>query len=267
MWNASIVVFEPNLESLHAVLSSAQACSDLQSGVVVDNGTSAEAKALVTQFPKFRYELNPDGNAGFGNAHNFAFRSLPAAPFHAVLNPDIRFEPEAIRRLLEAMAADRTIQLTGPALYNADGSQQLLCKRYPSIRALLARRFLPLDVTQWLGFDVDANYFEMRDADYAREIEPEFLSGALMMFRRDTYERLRGFDERFFLYFEDCDITLRARRLGRAVYVPGARVTHDWARGSHRSLKLTWVTVVSLVRLFNKHGWRWRDPNLALRHF
>jgi GT2 family glycosyltransferase len=267
MWNASITIFEPRLDALRSTLASAEACSDLSHGVVVDNGTSSEAKALVTQFSKFRYELNPDGNAGFGNAHNFAFRSLPAAPFHAVLNPDIRFEPDAIRRLIETMSADRTIGLAGPALLNPDGSQQLLCKRYPSIRALLARRFLPTTLSQWIGFDVDADYFEMRDSDYAREIEPEFMSGALMMFRRDTFERLRGFDERFFLYFEDCDITLRARRLGRAVYVPSARVTHDWARGSHRSVKLTWVTVVSLVKLFNKHGWRWRDPALALKHF
>jgi GT2 family glycosyltransferase len=267
MWNASIVIYQPNLEALHAVLSSAEACTDLIQGIVVDNGASAEAKALVTQFSKFRYELNPEGNAGFGNAHNFAFKALPNAPFHAVLNPDVRFKPDAIRRLIETMSADQTIQLTGPALFNADGSRQYLCKRYPSIRALIARRFLPRSTSQWLGLDVDADYFEMRDVDYTREIEPEFMSGALMMFRRDAYEQLRGFDERFFLYFEDCDITLRSRAIGRAVYVPSAHVTHDWARGSHRSIKLTWVTIVSLVKLFNKHGWHWRDPNLALRHF
>jgi GT2 family glycosyltransferase len=267
MWNASVVIFEPRLDALRAVLASCEASADLIQGVVVDNGASTAAKALVTQFPKFRYELNPEGNAGFGNAHNFAFRSLPKAPFHAVLNPDVRFEPDAVRRIIEAMSADRTIQMAAPALFNADGSRQYLCKRYPSIRALIARRFLPRSASEWLGLDVDADYFEMRDADYNREIEPDFISGAMMMFRREAYEKLRGFDERFFLYFEDCDITLRARALGRAIYVPGARVTHDWARGSHRSLTLTWVTVVSLVKLFNKHGWRWRDPNLALRHF
>jgi GT2 family glycosyltransferase len=267
MWNASVVIFEPRLDALHAVLASCEASADLIQGVVVDNGASTDAKALVTQFPKFRYELNPEGNAGFGNAHNFAFRSLPKAPFHAVLNPDVRFEPDAMRRLIEAMSTDRTIQMAAPALFNANGSRQYLCKRYPSIRALIARRFLPRSASEWLGLDVDADYFEMRDADYNREIEPEFISGAMMMFRREAYEQLRGFDERFFLYFEDCDITLRTRALGRAIYVPGARVTHDWARGSHRSLALTWVTIVSLVKLFNKHGWRWRDPNLALRHF
>jgi GT2 family glycosyltransferase len=267
MWNASIVVYQPKLDALRSVLASAEACTDLIQGVVVDNGASAEAKALVAQFSKFRYELNPDGNAGFGNAHNFAFNALPKAPFHAVLNPDVRFEPEAIRRLIEAMSADPSVQLAGPALFSADGTRQYLCKRYPSIRALIARRFLPRNASEWLGIDVDADHFEMRDADYSQMIEPEFMSGALMMFRHDAYARMRGFDERFFLYFEDCDITLRARAFGRAIYVPGARVTHDWARGSHRSLKLTWITIVSLVKLFNKHGWRWRDPSLELRHF
>jgi GT2 family glycosyltransferase len=267
MWNASIVIYQPQLDALRAALASCETCSDLQQGIVVDNGASESAKALVAQFPRFRYALNPRGNVGFGNAHNFAFSELPKAAFHAVINPDVRFVPDAIVHLIEALSNAPNILLAGPALFNADGSRQYLCKRYPSIRALIARRALSRALAEWTGLAADADYFEMRDNDYDKTIEPEFMSGALMMFKRETFVQLRGFDERFFLYFEDCDITLRTRELGRAVYVPGAHVTHDWARGSHRSLYLTWVTVASLIKLFNKHGWRWRDPTLALRHF
>jgi GT2 family glycosyltransferase len=267
MWNASIVIFQPNLDALRGALASCEACSDLQQGVVVDNGESEDAKALVAQFPRFRYVLNPRGNAGFGNAHNFAFSELPKAPLHAVVNPDVRFEPDALVRLIERISTAQDIMLAGPALFHADGSRQYLCKRYPSIRALIARRILSRAMADWSGLAADADYFEMRDVDYDAMIEPEFMSGALMLFKREAYLRLHGFDERLFLYFEDCDITMRTREFGRAVYVPGAHVTHDWARGSHRSLYLTWITIVSLFKLFNKHGWRWRDPGLALRMF
>jgi GT2 family glycosyltransferase len=267
MWNASIVIYQPKLDALREALASCEACSDLQYGIIVDNGNSAAAKALVTQFPRFRYALNPRGNAGFGHGHNFAFSELPKASFHAVVNPDVRFAPEAMVRLIEALSSAPDIMLTGPALFHPDGTRQYLCKRYPSIRALIARRVLSRNMADWLGLNVDADYFEMLDANYNAAMEPEFMSGAFMMFKHDAYERLRGFDENFFLHFEDCDITLRARALGRALYVPGAHLTHDWARGSHRSLYFTWVTAMSLIKLFNKHGWRWRDPNLALKHF
>jgi GT2 family glycosyltransferase len=267
MWTAAIVIYDPRLEALEAALASCERAVDFAQGVVVDNGNSAEAKALVARFPRFRYELNPKGNAGFGQAQNLAFAALPEAEFHAVVNPDVRFESTAIQTLIEALSRNRDAVLAAPALFHANGERQLLCKRYPTIRALIARRFLSRSLADWFNLNIDADYFEMRDCDYAQPMSPEFISGALMFFRRDAFVRLKGFDSRFFLYFEDCDITLRAREIGRAIYVPQAYVTHDWARGSHRSKWLTWVTIVSLVKLFNKHGWRWRDPRIVEKLF
>ncbi|MGL5003938.1 MAG: glycosyltransferase family 2 protein, partial [Casimicrobium sp.] len=96
MWTAAIVIYNPRLDALEAALSSCEKCGNFAQGIVVDNGNSDEAKALVARYSKFRYELNPNGNAGFGNGHNHAFTLLPQSEFHAVLNPDVRFAPEAI---------------------------------------------------------------------------------------------------------------------------------------------------------------------------
>lgn len=248
------------------MLASCAGAPGFARGLVVDNSDDDAQEALlrelVAQFPSFAYRRNPDGNAGFGHAHNLAFRELPPAPLHAVVNPDVRFEPAAVAALLAAMDADPGIVLAGPALFNPDGSRQYLCKRFPTIRALFMRRFIPRALARRTRLQDDGDFYEMRDADYHAEIEPEFMSGAFMLFRRETYAALGGFDERFFMYLEDCDITMRARALGRVVYVPAAHVTHEWARGSHRSLRLTWVTIVSAFKLFNKYGWRWRDPRL-----
>ncbi|MBL8310327.1 MAG: glycosyltransferase [Burkholderiales bacterium] len=266
MWNACIVVHHPDCAVLARTLASCEAAPGLARGLVVDNSDDDSAehalRALLAQFPRFAYRRNPAGNAGFGHAHNLAFRELPPAPLHAVVNPDVRFLPGALQVLLDAMVRDASIVLAGPALFFPDGERQYLCKRYPTLRALFARRFASGAMLKRLALARDADFYEMRDADYTREIEPEFMSGAFMLFRRETYAALGGFDERFFMYLEDCDITLRARQLGRAVYVPDAQFTHEWARGSHRSRWLTWVTIVSAFKLWNKHGWRWRDARI-----
>lgn len=266
MWNGCVVVYRPETEVLARTLASCEAAPGFAVGMVVDNSdddaVEAALRQLMARFPRFTYQRNPCGNAGFGHAHNLAFRALPSAPLHAVVNPDVRFAPEAMQALLDAMAADAEMVLAGPALFHPDGERQFLCKRYPTFRALFARRFASRGMLRHLGLSADADFYEMRDADYAQPIEPEFMSGAFMLFRRETYEALGGFDERFFMYLEDCDITLRARALGRAVYIPTACFTHEWARGSHRSRWLTWVTIVSAFKLWNKHGWRWRDARL-----
>lgn len=269
-WTAAIVVHRPDLAKLDAVLASAEAAPRLLRGIVVDNSEApAEATAaLVAQHPRFDYRVNPRGNAGFGQAHNWAFAQLgersAGADFHAVLNPDIAFEPDAIERLIAAMQADPGLVLAAPTLWNPDGTRQHLFKRTPSVRALFGRRFAgPL--YRVLGFDRDDDFFTMRDCDPSQPLELEFVSGAFMFFRWRAFASVGGFDERFFMYLEDCDITLRARALGHVRSVPEAHVVHHWARGNHRSLRLTLVAIRSAIQLFNKHGWRWRDPRLQRR--
>ncbi len=263
MWNAAVVVHEPELTRLGEVLESASASPDLGHGIVIDNSERpiAATQRLVERYPRFRYRVNPQGNEGFARAHNRAFAELPPADFHAVLNPDIAFAPEAVQALIDACTADPSIVLAAPSLWHPDGRRQYLCKRYPSVRALFGRRFAgPL--YHLLRLDRDDAFFTMQELDYNLPMEPEFVSGAFMWFRHEAFARLGGFDERYFMYLEDCDITLRARQLGKVSYVPQARVIHHWARGNHHSVKLTLVAIRSAIRLFNTHGWRWRDPRL-----
>jgi Predicted glycosyltransferases len=263
-WNAAIVVHEPDLAWLAEVLASASASASFAHGIVIDNSErpAAATPTLIERYPRFRYRANPAGNEGFARAHNRAFAELPTAEFHAVLNPDVAFSPATIQALQDACAADADIVLAAPSLWHPDGRRQYLCKRYPSLRALFGRRFAgPL--YRPLGFDRDDAFFTMQDCDYEQPMELEFVSGAFMWFRHTAFARLGGFDERYFMYLEDCDITLRARRLGKVIYVPQAKVVHHWARGNHHSLKLTLVAIRSAILLFNSHGWRWRDPRLS----
>jgi GT2 family glycosyltransferase len=101
------------------------------------------------------------------------------------------------------------------------------------------------------------DHYTMRDVGYETSYDVPYMSGCFMLFRREILERIGGFDERFFLYLEDADITLRAAELSRAIYLPNVVITHSWNRGGHKTWRLTWVTIVSAYRFFSKWGWKW----------
>jgi len=86
-------------------------------------------------------------------------------------------------------------------------------------------------------------------------MEPTFISGCFMLFRSSILQQLDGFDERFFLYLEDADLSRRAQTLARNRYYPANHVIHVHERGAHKSLKLLGYFGASVWRYFNKWGW------------
>ena len=76
-----------------------------------------------------------------------------------------------------------------------------------------------------------------------------------MLVCRDAYQAIGGFDERYFLYLEDADLTRSLARQGRCIHLPVAAVVHNWGRGNYRSLRLMVVNLVSAWRYFWKWGW------------
>jgi GT2 family glycosyltransferase len=96
---------------------------------------------------------------------------------------------------------------------------------------------------------------EMRDCPYDRQMDVECLSGCFMFFRSSVLAALQGFDERFFLYFEDFDLSRRARRMARNTYFPGAEVVHAYGGEHRRSLRVRMNFLASAIRYFNKWGW------------
>jgi GT2 family glycosyltransferase len=94
----------------------------------------------------------------------------------------------------------------------------------------------------------------MADADYNQPFQVPYLSGCCMLFRSETFEAVGGFDERFFLYLEDADLTRSLGMRGRTLHWPAASVVHHWGRGNHRSWKLTLVNFHSAWVYFRKWG-------------
>ena len=147
------------------------------------------------------------------------------------------------------------IGMVCPKVLNEDGSIQPLNKRYPTVFDLFARRFLPKRFHSLLKKRLA--WYETRDIGYETIHDVEFMTGCFMFCRTSVLKSVAGFDERYFMYFEDCDLGQKFQDAGyRTVYYPHATVTHMWERASHKSIKMMWVLIVNMVRYFNKWGWK-----------
>jgi GT2 family glycosyltransferase len=195
-------------------------------------------------------------NLGYGRANNLAIGdSVRHHDYHLICNPDVELGPGTLRGLFELLESRPDIGLCGPRVVGIDGQLHYLCKRLPSVFDLAIRRFAP---QSW--FPKRRAYYEMRDFSYDAPMEPPFLSGCFMFFRSAVLSRLEGFDERYFLYLEDLDLSRRAAVAARNYYAPHVYIVHGHARGAHRSLRLLRYFGVSLIRYFNKWGWLERNP-------
>lgn len=190
-------------------------------------------------------------NLGYGGGHNVAiYDSIRRHRFHLVSNPDIRLGPDVLPRLYALMDSRPDIGLAMPEVVGLDGQRHYLCKRSPS----------PADyVPSWLAPKSwrakRRAYLEMRDHCYDSELQPECLSGCFMFLRSSVLREIGAFDERFFMYFEDFDLSRRVRQMAGNAYYPEVRVIHEHRSGHRRSLRLLAIFGMSAFRYFGKWGW------------
>jgi len=222
---------------------------------LVDNSRTEHLRDLAERFGA-HYRHQPE-NPGFSRSHNWALRRALTAgsAYHFVLNPDIHFSGEVIGKLLAFMEQHRDVGLLAPRVHYPDGRLQPLCKLLPHPLDLAVRRFLPV-VHRCSGRQAR---YELHHSGYDRVMDVPALSGSFMLIRTDTLARTGLFDERFFLYFEDVDLSRRIGAVARTVYFPYAAIVHDYGRGSYKNWRLLWHHTVSALRYFNKWGWL-RDP-------
>lgn len=248
--SCSVVTYHNPPDQIAAVLQSVSATPDV-AVTVVDNSVDNKLEEIARQFGA-RYVHRPD-NPGFGAAHNLAIRDALAsgAQYHLVLNPDISFDDKVIPALKAYMDAHPDVGLVMPDIRYPDGSRQHLCKLLPHPIDLFVRRFIP--TLYRLSGRVDT--YEMRRSGYDRIMDVPALSGCFMFLRSSVLQKTGGFDERFFMYLEDVDLSRRIGQLARTVFFPSVSITHAYQKGSYKSSALLWRHISSAVRYFNKWGW------------
>lgn len=252
MVSCSLVAYGHPLPMLERAITSAMN-SPVQIGLtVVDNFGDPQLQAACKKW-RVNY-LNPGKNLGFGAAHNLVLQKMSGhANFHLVLNPDVEFGPEVIPALLEAHKVLENPGLVAPLITYPDGSIQHLCKLVPTPFDLFARRFVPGFLRNFWKKRFTA--YEMRDYSYAATLRVPILSGCFTFFRDEVYQRIGGFDERYFLYLEDVDLSRRVGEHYNNWHFPEVKIVHHYQKGSYKNLGMLTLHLSSAVKYFNKWGW------------
>ena len=204
-----------------------------------DDGTPAAVRAA---FPDVTVIEN-GANLGFGAGHNKVLPLL-SSRYHVMINPDITLQEDAVSKMVSYMEDHPEVGLMMPDIRNPDGTRQILPKRDPRWSYMILGKFFPAVRRAYCRAD------EAMDAP----TEIEFCSGCFMLIRTELFRKLGGFDDRYFLYMEDADLSRQVRKEAKVVFFPGAKVTHAWHHESAKGGKALKLHIESGRKYFAK--WR-----------
>ncbi|CAG9229700.1 Glycosyl transferase [Paraburkholderia tropica] len=266
--SVSVVVFHPDRQLLARTFDSlAEAGVELarvKPGIsihlfLVDNGGMPDMRANLAALSQAGIEstvISGHGNVGYGRGHNLAIAQA-SSRYHLILNPDIDIEPKALLNALEFLDVHPEAGLLTPAIVDDSGQLQYLCRQFPTLVDLFVRGFLPRAARR--PFESRLARYEMRAQINERDTlwDPPIVSGCFMLFRTEVLKKLAGFDPRYFLYFEDYDLSLRTHDVARVVYTPAVRVLHHGGGASRKGMAHIRMFAASAFKFYNRFGWKW----------
>ena len=241
------------MEAITAVLAD----RDIHELIVVDNGNTESARARLSQLTAKRTRvrfLQGHGNIGFARACNYG-ANLATGHYLLFLNPDAVITKGAARKLANAGDSLMEPWITGGLLRDEKGQEQRGARRRALTPLSALVSFIPLlEIIPGLQ-----SIHRETDPLPSQPIQIETVSGACLMTDRPCFERMGGFDERYFLHVEDIEICRRARQLGGQVgFVPGATVMHY---GSTSNVPRVWIETEKL-KGFLRYFWNY-TPSLT----
>ena len=225
--------------------------------VVIDNASTDDSAASVESFAPMARLVRNTTNVGFARGVNQGL-AASTAPLVLIMNPDCRLMAGAVAALRTVLEAHPDCAIVGPRTLNPDGSVQGSARGDPNMltglfgRTTMLRRlvsFLPVARRNVVADEA------IRSGE--RSVAVDWLSGACMLARRDALTKVRGFDERFFLYWEDADLCRRLRARGYHVrYVPGATAIHRVGQSSRTARAFA-------IREFHKSAYLYYATHVA----
>lgn len=252
--NVSIVTYKTDLDEL------AKCMMSLDTPVVgriyvVDNGSEKRIADFVGKYHNAVYIAN--ANTGYGSAHNIAIRKSisEGADYHLVLNSDVYFEPELLESAKKYMDNHPQTGQLHPALTYPDGRPQYTVRRLPTPFDVFIRRFVP----DFL-FRKSRDRYLLKDLDLETVINAPYHQGSFMLLRISALKEVGLFDERFFMYPEDIDLTRRMHERYETVYYPFLKAVHAHRAESYSSGRMLRIHIINMIRYFNKWGWFY-DPS------
>ena len=234
--------------------------------VVSDNGSTDASLDLVRCHHPDVTILETGANLGYGGAMNAGAALLPDADWLLIANPDVILSAGSIDRLVEAALANPGAGAVGPRILQPDGTPYPSARRLPTLFTGFGHALLATLAPQnpW-----SLRYRSESLLTETRTVPVGWLSGACLLVSGELFRRMDGFDDRYFMYFEDVDLGRRIGLAGREnLFVPTSTVTHVGAHSTreqsarmlrvhHRSAYIYLSSVYS--------GFRWLPVRLALR--
>lgn len=195
-------------------------------------------------------------NLGYGGGHNLCLPQMES-DYHLILNPDVVLAKDFFRQGLSFLEKEQGVVVVAPHVENEKGEPAYLCKRYPTVLDLWLRGFMPSFIQSLFRQRLD--HYQMKDVYEARQVNQQIpiISGCCMLIRSGAFRELKGFDERFFLYFEDFDLSLRAKKFGKVAYYPAMRIQHLGGFSARKGWWHIQQFIRSARQFFAKHGWKW----------
>ncbi len=252
---SAIVLNYRSPRDTHACVTAllAQTIGDKLEVLIVDNHSDDESvgwlRARWNGKPRVKI-IETNANIGYGRGNNAAFRHAEGE-YVLIVNPDNTLPPDALEKMVDVQKKEKDAGIVGPGLVYADGSFRPSARRFPSVLDLFRKR---MNGAKWQAA-YDAEMLAKR-----KGVQPvDWLVGACLLLKRDFYEQLRGFDDRYFLFFEDIDLCRRCWDAGkRVLYCPEIQVLDRRQRLSGNNMlsivtrKTTRIHAVSALKYFLK---------------
>ncbi|MDE6538494.1 MAG: glycosyltransferase family 2 protein [Muribaculaceae bacterium] len=265
--SASIVTYKTPARDLERVLESALS-SPIEKLYIIDHSPGREVESFFMDSTeeassalsrlltdgRVVYERHP--NRGYGAGHNIAIRESMHSgyDYHAVLNPDIYWDDQVISVLSDYMECHPEVGMMAPKVLYPDGRLQKNCKLLPTPLDSFGRRFLPKRL--YAGRN---ERYELGFADFNEIMNVPYLTGCFMLIRNRALKGAGLFDERFFMYPEDIDLTRRLHKKYHTLYYPDVKIYHRLEQASGKSLKMFFIHIYNMMKYYFKWGW-WIDP-------
>lgn len=245
-----VVVTYNSIGEIEACLDSVVRSAESAIVRVVDNAsTDRTADFVVERFPHVDL-IRSEENIGFGAGANLGVRRA-TTPFVFLLNPDAEVEPTSLGLLIDLLEQHPDAAATGPLVLNSDGSIQPSRRRFPTPGQAVVHGFLGL----FRPSNRVTRSYTMDDVPLDRPTRVDWLAANSILLRRDRFQEIGGFDERFFFFMEDVDLCKRLGERGWSLWFePRAQVMHAWgASWTAKPLYFLFLHHTHMYRYLTKH--------------
>lgn len=219
---------------------------------LIDNSLTDDLKNSKALNDNIEYIHNPK-NPGFGAAHNMAIQKAIASgsPYHFIVNPDIYFKGDIITPMIAYMQENASVGMLMPQILNIDGTIQNLPKLLPSPLSIVWRKVKKPNVAYQKFID----RYELRNVPKNLIFNAPILSGCFTLLNLKAIQEIGFYDDAYFMYFEDWDLSRRMHRQYKTIYFPLVSVYHGYDSGANKNKALFKIFVASAITYFNKWGW------------